>query len=350
MTQRQQPGPLQDYGYFGPDSVTRKVWGHITTPVIAIQRAVVIEELDPNLIAAVDATQANYDRPRTRYDRTVAYFATVALGDSERVAKLADVLVKVHSKAIGIEPVSGNRYDANNPDSQLWILLTGWHSVLTAYETYGPGRLTPDEENRYWEECAIAAEFQTCDPRDVPRTSAGVADYFEQWRPRLAVSEAARRMMDHLLDMQIVLGDVPAPLRPAVATLNATVRAGTIATMPKWMRELSGFDQPRTVDVAVRPILRSAFATLGSSRHLQAALMKRLAPSSVAVTIPHIMGIVPLSDEVITPAEGRRRYGFARPAEAHRALRARQYERVFGAGAKPSDEGLVESQAYLGAL
>lgn len=31
------------------------------------------------------------------------------------------MLVKVHAKAIGLEPVSGNRDDANDPDSQLWI-------------------------------------------------------------------------------------------------------------------------------------------------------------------------------------------------------------------------------------
>ena len=48
--------PLADYGFFGPGTVTWKVWGHTTTPVTGLQRAVVVEELDPSLIAAVDAT------------------------------------------------------------------------------------------------------------------------------------------------------------------------------------------------------------------------------------------------------------------------------------------------------
>jgi hypothetical protein len=55
--------PMADYGFFGPDSVTLKVWRHTTTPVLGFQRAVVVEELDPALIASVDATGANYDRP-----------------------------------------------------------------------------------------------------------------------------------------------------------------------------------------------------------------------------------------------------------------------------------------------
>lgn len=342
--------PAADYGFFGPGTVTWKVWGHTTTPVTGLQRAVVVEELDPSLIAAVDATGANYDRPRTRYDRTVRYFATVAFGDSESVVKAADVLVKVHSKAIGTEPVSGNRYDANNPHSQLWILLTGWHSVLTAYEMYGGGKLTPEEENQYWEECAIAAEFQTCDPADVPRTSAGVRAYFDEMRPHLAVSEAARAMMDHLLNAKVVLPPAPWVLKPAVELINLVLRAGTIATMPRWMRKLSGFDQPRVVDIAVRPVLKVAYGIVDRSPRLKLAVAQLIAPSVTQVAAPYILGIPATTDAVFTPEEARRRYGFVKPADAHHDLRAKQQQRVFGEGQAPSEEGLIESQAYLGNL
>ena len=49
--------PHEDYGFFGPDSVTWKVWGYSTSATIGFQRAVVVEELDPALIASVDKTQ-----------------------------------------------------------------------------------------------------------------------------------------------------------------------------------------------------------------------------------------------------------------------------------------------------
>ncbi|MGV0809172.1 oxygenase MpaB family protein [Mycolicibacterium setense] len=342
--------PMADYGFFGPDSVTWKVWGHATTPIIGLQRAVVVEELDPALIAAVDTTGANYDRPRTRYDRTVRYFAMVAFADTESVLKAADVLVKVHSKAIGTEPVSGNRYDANDPQSQLWILLTGWHSVLKAYEMYGGGKLTVEDEARYWQDCARAAEFQTCDPADVPRTRDGINDYFEQMRPHLAVSEAARAMMDHLLNAKVVLPPAPRIARPAVEVLNWFLRAGTIATMPRWMRRLSGFDQPRIVDWAVRPVLKLGFGVVDRVPRLKLLVAKIIAPSVVPIAGPYIMGIPPRSAEVLSPEEGRKRYGYVKPADAHEELRARQHERVFGQGQLPSDEGLIESQSYLGSL
>lgn len=143
--------PHEDYGFFGPGSVTWKVWGYPTSLTVGFQRSVVVEELDPNLVAAVDKTHDIYRRPRTRYDRTLRYFSMAAFGGSRETATAADVLVKIHSKAIGTEPYSGGRYDANDPASQLWIHLTAWHSILYAYEKYGPGPLSPQEEARYWQ-------------------------------------------------------------------------------------------------------------------------------------------------------------------------------------------------------
>jgi hypothetical protein len=72
--------------------------------------------------------------------------------------------------------------------------------------------------------------------------------------------------------------------------------------------------------------------------------------SLLPVAGPYIMGLAPRSAEVLTPAEGRRRFGFEKPADAHHAWRAKHRERVFGLGESPSDEGLIESQALLGSL
>ncbi|AVL99303.1 DUF2236 domain-containing protein [Gordonia iterans] len=350
MSARTVVEPHRDYGFFGPGSVTWKVWGFSATPLIALSRAVVIEELDPNLIAAVDATGANYDRPRTRYDRTVRYFAAVAFADSHTVTQMADVLVKVHAKAIGIEPVSGRRYDANDPDSQLWILLTGWHSVLKAYEMYGPGKLTEGEEAQYWAECAVAAELQTCESSDVPRTREGIRAYFEEMRPRLAASEAAQQMMSHLLDPRVVLPDGPLLLRPARYAVARLLRAGTIATMPRWMRQMGGIRQSRLTDAVVPAILRAGFRAFDRSTPVKRRVLAVVAPSTLPIIEPIWQGIPPVRPMTVTPADARQRYGVRPPAEAHLDLRAKQYDRVFGQGAAPSEDGLLESQELLGRL
>lgn len=340
----------EDYGFFGPDSVTWRVWGYPTSLTIGFQRAVVVEELDPALVAAVDATQAIRYRPRTRYDRTLRYFALVAFGDTRSTSKAADVLVKVHSKAIGVDPQTGARYDANDPDSQLWIHLTAWHSILYAYEKYGPGRLSAEDEARYWAECAIAAELQTCDPADVPRDRDGVRAYFERMRPQLIGSEVARSTMDHLLHAEVMLPPTPRLLKPLTLVVARALRIATIATMPAWMRELSGLRQPRLLDAAIVPVMRIAFWLGHLNSRLQLLILRRLSPATVPVVAPILLGVAPVRAETLTPEQARERYGYAKPAEAHLPWRAKQHARVFDEGLAPSDAGLIESEPILGSM
>jgi uncharacterized protein (DUF2236 family) len=330
-SQRTPLTPHEDYGFFGPDSVTWRVWGYPTSLTVGFQRAVVVEELDPFLIAAVDQTNAVRHRPRTRYDRTLRYFATVAFGDTRSAVRASEVLVKVHAKAVGIEPISGRRYDANDPDSQLWIHLTAWHSILYAYELYGPGKLSPEDEAQYWQQCAVAAELQTCDPATVPRSREGIREYFAAVRPRLAASEAAQSMMDHLLNAEVMFPPLPRVTAPGVWTANKVLRAATIATMPHWMRELGGLRQSRAVDAAIVPFMRAQFRLADASTSLKLLNLGILSPSTRPVVEPVFRGIKPLREEVLTPAEARERHGAIKPLDYYAQWREQVGEKLASA-------------------
>ncbi|MFD6397518.1 oxygenase MpaB family protein [Nocardia sp. NPDC060249] len=342
--------PAEDYGFFGPESVAWQVWSYPTSLTIGFQRAVVIEELDPALVASVDATHAIYDRPRTRYDRTLRYFAMVLFADSRSTAHAADILVKIHSKGIGVDPVTKQSYDANNPQSQLWIHLTAWHSILVAYEKYGPGRLSEADELQYWAECARAAELQTCDPADVPRTRAGISEYFEQMRPQLIGSDIARKAMRHLLQAEVMMPEIPLLLRPMFKIVYAFLRRGTLATMPRWMREMAGLPTGRLLDALVTTPMSVAFTVVSLNARLQIQLLRLISPMTVAVAGPVLLKIPPASKTTMTPRQAQELYGYDIPALAHQALRDKQRARVFGRGEAPDDQGLIESQAVLGEI
>lgn len=348
LLRKPQITPHEDYGFFGPGSVTWKVWSYPTSLTVGFQRAVVIEELDPALVAAVDKTQGIYARPRTRYDRTLRYFAMVAFADSRSTAQAADVLVKVHSKAVGTDPVTGRRYDANDPDSQLWIQLTGWHSILKAYEMYGPGKLSEDEERQYWAECAVAAELQTCSPDDIPRTRDELRAYYDRMQPELLGSGIARKAMHHLLDASVMLPPMPKVFAPVNWVIGWTLRAATIATMPRWMREMGGIKQSRLVDVAVVPVMKAAFSAVNLNKRVKLAILHLLSPMTSPVVAPILYGVDPINPVARTPAEARALYGYDKPAEAHLELRARQAAKVFTEGVAPSEVGIIESEPILG--
>ncbi len=305
--------PMEDYGIFGPESVAWRVWGYPTSLTIGFQRSVVVEELDPFLLASVEATNKVRTQARTRYDRTIRYFATVAFADSRTVVKASEMLMKVHARNVGTEPVSGLRFDANDPDSQLWILLTGWHSVLYAYEKYGPGKLSAEDERRYWADCATAAELQTCDPDKVPRTREGIRAYFEEMRPRLAASEATQSMMHHLLNAEVMFPPLPAVLRPAGWITSRFLRAATIATMPRWQRQMASLRQSRLTDSAIVLPMRIAFRLGATSARRQLRLLAAISPGTVAVVEPMFLGITPERQETLTPADAFQRHGVPTP-------------------------------------
>jgi uncharacterized protein (DUF2236 family) len=314
--------PHEDYGLFGPGSITWRVWMYPTSLTVGFQRSVVIEELDPFLVAAVAATDKVRSQPRTRYDRTLRYFATVAFGDSRSAVKGSEMLVKVHSRAVGIEPVSGRLFDANDPDSQLWIHLTAWHSILYAYERYGPGRLSEEEEQRYWDECAVAARLQTCDPAKVPRSREGIRAYFAKQRPRLAASEETQVMMDHLLHAEVMLPPLPRIAAPLRWISSRTMRAATLATMPRWQRKLAGLRQSRFIDAAIRPYMRLVFAIAARSTPLQLMLLGILSPATRPVVEPVMRGIPPQRQEALSPGVAFARHGTPTPGELYARLQS----------------------------
>lgn len=303
MTRRPSDRPREDHGLFGPDSPTWKVWT-APTAVLGFQRSIVVESFDPFLAAAVEDSGGVRSDPRGRMERTFHYFLTVAVGDSRAAIEASELLLRVHAKAVGTEPVSGLPYSANDPDSQLWIHVTGWQSNLLMYERYGPGRLSPEDEARYWAESAVAAELQTCDPAKVPRSREDVRDYYATVRPRLCVTGHARGLIEHFQRT---------PLRGGTPLLWGGSRAlaiATTATIPRWMRRIGGFDQPRALDAAVVPVAK-ALVRAATPLSARFAVLDAMAPSCRAVIEPPLRGERPKLEQTVTPAAARARYGRA---------------------------------------
>jgi uncharacterized protein (DUF2236 family) len=294
----------EDHGLFGPGSPTWAVWSHPAL-VVAGGRAAIVQMFHPPTAAGVVQHSLYRGDFHGRLRRTAHYVATVALGDARSAIEASERLRRVHERVAGIEPLSGRPYRASDPANQLWVHVTGWHSALYAYERYGPGRLSPQEEARYWRECGIAAELQDLERSEVPCSRAAVRDeYFESMRPGLRVSEPARAVMHSLL---------PPPVSWELARimpLLPLLSAATVATIPRHMRRLGGFDQPAVVDAAALPLTRITIGAL--TLPVLERLLATLAPEAYAIAHDALAGPPPLRDEVVSPAEARRRLAQAR--------------------------------------
>lgn len=293
--------PREDWGLFGPDSPTWRVWSS-PTALMAFQRSIVVETFDPFLAAAVEDQNGVRYRPGSRFDRTIQYFLTIACGDSRAAIELSEMLMKIHARATGTEPVTGQRYSANDPASQLWIHVTGWHSNLICYERFGGGKLTAEEEKRYWADCATAAELQTCNPADVPRSREEVRAYFAAMRPRLCLTDHARKLIHYFLHTPLETGGV------GLWAGSNLMSAAVISTIPGWMRELAGFDQSTFTDALIQPVGRVA-ARVASHPVPARLAIRMMAPSALPIFDQVMRLEQPLRNEVLTPAEARTRYG-----------------------------------------
>jgi uncharacterized protein (DUF2236 family) len=288
----------EDHGLFGPGSPTWAVWSHPAL-LIAGGRAAVVQMFHPPTAAGV-TQHSVYERDfGRRLRRTAQYFATVALGDGRSAVEASERLRRVHDRVTGIEPLTGRAYRARDPDNQLWVHVTAWHSALYAYERYGPGPLAAGDEARYWRECGTAAELQDLDPSSVPCSRAAVRAYFDSMRPQLCVSEPARVVMHRVLRPPLSLELVP------VAPVLSLLTAATVATIPRDLRRLGGFDQPRLLDYGAPPFARLTVAALALP--VLERLFAALAPEAYAVAREALHGRPPLRDEVVTPAQARRR-------------------------------------------
>lgn len=314
--------PHEDYGFFGPGSVTWKVFSYPTALSVGFQRTVVTEMYEPFLLASVDDTEAVMKRPALRYDRTLQYMATLAFHDSRSVLTASDILVKIHTKVVGTEPISGLPYDANDPDAQLWIHLTAWHSVLYTYEKFGPGKLTAEEESQYWEECARAAQFQTINIDDVPRSREQMRAYYQRMRPVLAATEATQVHVDHLLNAGSILIPASRLLWPVAKASQLLFRMATIATLPRWMRKMGGVKQSRVTDVLVTAAMKCGMRLAAKSVTVQCFLIRTLSPLTAPVLVPILCGTPPTNRVTWTPEEARDHYGMVSPAEQYAVIQA----------------------------
>jgi hypothetical protein len=79
-----------------------------------------------------------------------------------------------------------------------------------------------------------------------------------------------------------------------------------IATLPTWMRQLGGFDQPAAVDAAVVPAARAAVRAMSADNsRLMLAVARRLVPHTAKVYAQHLAAGTPAYPHTVTPAEAR---------------------------------------------
>jgi uncharacterized protein (DUF2236 family) len=158
---------------------------------------------------------------------------------------------RTHRRVHGIDPVTGRAYSAEDPDIQLWVHCTEWHSFMAAYRVFG-SPLTREQEDRYFAEGVVIGSLLDTPPERIPASLHQYRDYFASVRPQLCVTEAARKAIAFVRFPPVQLDSVH--LQPFMRIFGSAA----VAIIPGYLRALAGIERPRWMDVAAinaaRPI------------------------------------------------------------------------------------------------
>jgi uncharacterized protein (DUF2236 family) len=272
-----------DTGFFGPESATWRLNQELTVLFGGV-RALLLHAAHP-LVAAGARQTATYRRdPWARLMRTLSLQLVVPFGTREEAQHAADRINRLHTVINGIDAVTGEPYDALDPELLLWVHACLEESTVIFYERTVRS-LTAAEKQQFHDENLVAAELILL-PRDrVPATYEGLTEYIRSVieSDRLQVTDVAREVADLIRG-----GPVPWHLKPiwkfisfaAVGALPAEVRRLYGFRWGRWRRRWFGFNL--RLLRALRPLLPARFRLILPAR----VARRRLAGEQVTMPRP----------------------------------------------------------------
>lgn len=188
-------------------------------------RALLLQSLHPLAMAGVAGHSGYRSDPWGRLERTSAFLATTTFGTVEHAEQAIAQVRSIHERVRGKAP-DGRPYAASDPHLLDWVHLAEVDSFLTAYQHFGPVRLTPAEADTYVRQSGeVAARLGATTP---PQSVAELRERLRTFRPELAASAAARDVARFL----VLTPPLPLAARPGYGMLVA----GAVATLPGWAR------------------------------------------------------------------------------------------------------------------
>ncbi|MFD9790011.1 oxygenase MpaB family protein [Streptomyces sp. NPDC059070] len=262
-------GAAGDPGYFGPGSVTWQMHGDPMMWIAGV-RALYLQALHPRAVRGVVQNSDFRKDTWGRLLRTARFVGTLSYGTKADAERAGARIRRIHGFLKADDPVTGERFRIDDPELLLWVHCAEVDSYLHVTRRSG-FRLSDAQADRYVDEQRESARLIGLDPALVPASTAQLAAYFRDVRPRLAAGADARDVDDFLRRP---------PVHPLLVPLRALVwrRVARLAydALPAYAHELYGRPAP-----APRRVTRALLLAGLLLRCLPSALRWRLPPRHI---------------------------------------------------------------------
>jgi uncharacterized protein (DUF2236 family) len=245
VTARPTDQPRQDDGYFGPESISWRLYSDPSSQLGGLA-ALFLQALNPNMMRLFSQVSITGQDAAARGERTGQYINTTIFGDKAHADAAARSVRGMHKHANWTDPATGETLRAETESWMDWTHNTLVYAVLRAAEAFGP-ELTPEEEDLFVKEQHISAELVGIDPSRLPATRAALEEHINEQRDWMALTLPAAEVSRSIRKPSF-------KGNPVKVWTGIVIQDGILSLLPDWALLLYG--------VAGRPMnLRGAAKT-----------------------------------------------------------------------------------------
>ncbi len=218
-----------DPGLFGPGSVS---WEVIGDPAVFLGgiRGLLVQAAHPEVVAGVSDHSRYREDPLGRLSRTSSYVTATTFGAMPEVEAAVATVRRAHRPVEGTSH-RGKPYSAGAPALAAWVHNALTDSFLTAFQAFGPRRLTTAEADRFVAEQARIGQLLDADP--LPLTAEELARWVAG-HPAVGPSPGLKEAVAFLANP---------PLSTGQRLGYAALLAGAVDTLPVRIRMALGLSE-----------------------------------------------------------------------------------------------------------
>lgn len=233
-TSRSGDADRADDGYFGPGSVTWRVYADPAHALGGLA-GLLLQALNPYMMRVFYNATNSHDDVAGRSARTDRWLQTITFGDRAHADAAAEVVQRMHARAVWTDPATGRELRADDPDWLAWTHNSLVYGMLRACDAFGLP-LTRAEQDRFVQEQHQAARLAGIEDLDsLPRTAAELDAYVEEQKHWLALSIEAAEVTRGLRAPKL-WGN------PVKVFTTVVVQDGVLSILPEWARLLYGVE------------------------------------------------------------------------------------------------------------
>lgn len=243
----------EDYGLFGPGSVTWRVMGE---PVLMVGgfRALLLQALHPPSMwgTAQNSELMDPQAAWARLGRTIEFVRVRTYGTHEEVERIGRRVRRLHAKLTAVDPYTGDVFRIDDPENLLWVHMGEVDSYLDVALRAGVP-LSREDADAFVDEQRRSGAVVGLDPAGIPASVAEMRAYYEEMRPRLHACKEARDGFRRLFNPAMPRRFLPLKLAaPSIASL-------VVATLPRWARRMYGLPATPLEDLWATATLKALY-------------------------------------------------------------------------------------------